>query len=98
MLGRPVKQGRAKTCKNRGRSRGHRTETTGHGKITYLLVLAETFTAGLHKAGSNGFTVDQPGQKQGFKRHTTPDEPLRPWVKTVAPKWDGLQEVVITAV
>jgi hypothetical protein len=97
-LGRPVKQGPAKTCKNRGRSRGHRTETTGYGKITYLPVSAETFTVGPHRAGSNGYMVEQPGQKQEFNSRKVLDETLRSWVRTVPPKWDGLQEVVITAV
>ena len=63
-----------------------------------LLVSAETFTVGPHRAGSNGFTVERQGQKQGFKRHKPLGATLRSWVETVAPKWGGVLEVVITAV
>jgi hypothetical protein len=63
-----------------------------------LLVSAETFTVGPHRAGSNGFTVERQGQKQGFKRHKPLGGTLRSWVETVAPKWGGVLEVVITAV
>jgi hypothetical protein len=42
--------------------------------------------------------VEQPGQKQGFKRDKVLGGMLRSWVKTVALKWDGVQEVVISAV
>lgn len=93
-----MKQGPAKTCKDRGRSRGPRTEITGYGKITYLHVSAETLTAGLHRVGSNGYMVEQPGQKQGFNSRKVLDGTLRSWVETMAPQWDGVQQVVISAV
>jgi len=42
--------------------------------------------------------VDRPGQKQGFNRHKVLGGTLRSWVETVVPKWDGMQEIVISAV
>jgi len=42
--------------------------------------------------------VEQPGQKQGFNSRKVLDGTLRSWVETMAPQWDGVQQVVISAV